>query len=331
MSSVEKSADVADQQDVKQSWRTSVDSKGAFVRKESQFRHWITADGSSGFQAEANRYHLYVSLACPWAHRTLILRALKGLEDNISVTVVDWLLGPNGWAFTDKKPKCSLDTVNNCNFLREVYAKSDPSYSGNITVPCLWDKLTNKVVNNESSEIIRMLNSEFQAFCKTPEQLELNLYPEHLKEKIDGLNAWIYPEINNGVYKCGFAKSQEAYDEAVAGLFIALDKVEDLLSHTRYLTGPDLTEADIRLFTTLIRFDTVYHTHFKTNKKRIVDYPNLWGFVRDIYQLPGVADTVDQEHIMKHYFASHLTINPTGIVPVGPELDLMSPHHREKM
>ncbi|CAL1541364.1 unnamed protein product [Lymnaea stagnalis] len=316
---------------VKQSWRSSVDSKGAFVRKESAFRNWITADGSSGFKSEANRYHLYVSLACPWAHRTLIVRSLKGLEDIISFTVVDWFLDKNGWAFTDQKPKCSLDTVNNCSYLKEIYAKSDPTYSGNITVPCLWDKKTQTVVNNESSEIIRMLNSEFQEFCKTPEQEALNLYPEDLRPEIDGLNSWIYPQINNGVYRCGFAKSQEAYDEAVTGLFDGLDKVEDILSSKRYLTGPNLTEADVRLFTTLIRFDTVYHTHFKTNKKRIVDYSNLWGYVRDIYQIPGVANTVDQEHIMKHYYVSHTTINPYSIVPVGPQLELHTQHNRDKL
>ncbi|CAG5135429.1 unnamed protein product, partial [Candidula unifasciata] len=208
----------------KQSWKTSIDSKGAFIRKESQFRNWITADGSSGFKAEADRYHLYVSLACPWAHRALIVRTLKGLDDVISVTVVDWLLESRGWAFTDKKPKCDLDRVNGCSYLREVYEKSVKDYTGNVTVPCLWDKQTSTVVNNESSEIIRMLNSEFQTFCKTPEQRNLDLYPEALRSEIDALNAWIYPQINNGVYQSGFAKSQEAYNAAVSDLFNGLDK-----------------------------------------------------------------------------------------------------------
>uniref|UniRef100_A0A0B6ZNM4 GST C-terminal domain-containing protein n=1 Tax=Arion vulgaris TaxID=1028688 RepID=A0A0B6ZNM4_9EUPU len=329
MANVNDPQPTTDDTAIKQSWRSSIDNKGAFVRKESQFRNFITADGSSKYKAEANRYHLYVSLACPWAHRTLIVRKLKGLEDVISVTVLDWFLDSKGWSFTDKKPKCDLDTVNGCSYLREVYEKSDKDYSGNITVPCLWDKHTNTAVNNESSEIIRMLNTEFQAFTKTPEQHDLDLYPEKLRSEIDAINAWIYPQINNGVYRSGFAKSQEAYNEAVANVFDGLDKVEQILSSKRYLTGKAVTEADVRLFTTLIRFDTVYHTHFKTNKKRIIDYPNMWGYVRDFYQLPGVAETVDQEHIMKHYFESHKNINPTGIVPVGPELDFLSKHGRE--
>ncbi|KAK7108247.1 hypothetical protein V1264_016018 [Littorina saxatilis] len=317
--------------DVKQTWRTSMNDKGEFVRKTSAFRNWITADGSSGFKAEANRYHLYVSLACPWAHRALIVRKLKGLDDVISVTVVDWLLGEGGWSFTDAKPKCSLDTVNNSTFLKEVYLKANPEYSGSITVPCLWDKQKQTVVNNESSEIIRMFNSEFNTLGKTDEQRKLNLYPEDLKEKIDAVNEWVYPQINNGVYRCGFARSQEAYNGAVKELFDGLDKVEAVLSKSRYLAGNQLTEADVRLFTTLVRFDTVYHTHFKTNKRRIVDYPNTWACVRDVYQLPGVAETVDQEHIKKHYFESHKSINPFGIVPVGPDLDFMAPHNRDKM
>ncbi|BFZ25074.1 hypothetical protein BsWGS_28113 [Bradybaena similaris] len=329
-SEVQTQADTTDAA-AKQSWKSSIDPKGAFVRKESQFRNWITADGSSGYKAEADRYHLYVSLACPWAHRTLIVRSLKGLGDVISVTVVDWLLETKGWAFTDKKPKCDLDRVNGCSYLREVYEKSDKDYGGNVTVPCLWDKHTGTIVNNESSEIIRMFNSEFQAFCKTPEQHDLDLYPAALRAEIDAINDWIYPQINNGVYRSGFAKSQEAYNEAVSGVFDGLDKVEQILSSKRYLTGKNVTEADVRLFTTLIRFDTVYHTHFKTNKKRIVDYPNIWGYVRDIYQLPGVSATVDQEHIMKHYFVSHKHINPTGIVPVGPELDFLAAHGRDKL
>ncbi|XP_055954733.1 glutathionyl-hydroquinone reductase YqjG isoform X2 [Patella vulgata] len=317
--------------DKKQSWLSSVDSKGAFQRKESSFRHQITADGSSGFEAEAGRYHLYVSLACPWACRTLMVRALKGLEDAIPLTVVDWFLGEKGWSFTDQKPKCTLDTVNGCNYLREVYNLADPDYSGNITVPCLWDKQKKTVVNNESSEIIRMFNTEFNTFCKTDDQKKLNFYPSNLRAEIDELNSWIYPQINNGVYRSGFAKSQEAYDVAVTDVFSGLEKVEDILSKRRYLTGPCLTEADVRLFTTLIRFDSVYHTHFKCNKKRMVDYKNLFGYICDIYQIPGIAQTVDMDHIVNHYYQSHGAINPYRIVPIGPDNGYNSPHNRDKM
>ncbi|KAL8566962.1 hypothetical protein ACOMHN_059762 [Nucella lapillus] len=309
-----------------------VNEKGEFVRKPSAFRNWISADGSTGFKAEAGRYHLYVSLACPWAHRALIARKLKGLDDVISVTVVDWTMGEGGWAFTDSVPKCSLDTVNNCKFMKEVYLKADPAYDGKNTVPCLWDKQKKTVVNNESSELLRMLNSEFNAFGKTEEQRKLDLYPENLRDKIDAVNEWVYTQINNGVYRCGFAHSQEPYDTAVTSLFDGLDKVEDILSKSRYLvSNTQMTEADIRLFTTLIRFDTVYHTHFKTNKRRIVDYPNTWGFVRELYQMPGITETVDQEHITKHYYMSLKSINPFGILPIGPDIDFMQPHGRDKM
>lgn len=305
--------------------------KGEFVRKESAFRNWITADGSSGFKAEVGRYHIYVSLACPWASRTLILRKLKGLDDIISYTVVDWMLGEGGWSFTDQKSKCSLDPIHNAKFMREIYMKANPDYAGSITVPVLYDKQQKTIVNNESSEIIRMLNTEFNELCPTEEQKKLDLYPEPLRAKIDEINTWVYPNINNGVYRCGFARSQEAYDEAVTGLFGALDKAEGILSKSRYLVGDTMTEADVRMFVTLIRFDTVYHTHFKCNKKRIIDYPNIWGFVREIYQTSCVAETVDQEHIMKHYYASHKSINPFSIIPVGPDIDFMEPHGREKM
>lgn len=310
---------------------TAIGKTGEFLRPASKFRDGISADGSTGFEAEAGRYHIYVSLACPWAHRVLIMRKLKGLEDVISITVVDWYLTEKGWSFTDQKPKCSLDTVNNCEFLRQVYLKANPDYDGRITVPTLWDKEKNTIVNNESSEIIRMLNTEFNAFCKTSEQRDLDLYPEHLRNKIDELNGWIYPTINNGVYRCGFARGQEAYDTAVTELFENLDKVEAILSKTRYLTGTSLTEADIRLFTTLVRFDWVYQVHFKCNKKKLIEYPNIWGYTRDIYQTSGIGDTVDREHIIKHYFASHESINPYRIVPVGPDLDFMEPHGREKL
>lgn len=318
--------------DIKQSWHAPVSGeKGEFVRKQSAFRNWISADGSTGFPAEAGRYHLYVSLACPWAHRTLIVQKLKGLDDAISYTVVDWFMGVEGWNFTDSKSKCTLDSVNNCKFLKEVYLKADPEYTGRITVPCLWDKQKQTVVNNESSEIIRMFNTEFNAFCKTEEQKKLNLYPESLRPQIDAVNEWIYPQINNGVYRCGFAQSQEAYDTAVKDVFDGLDKVEAILSKQRYLVGNQLTEADIRLFTTLVRFDAVYHTHFKTNKRRIIDYPNMWAHTREIYQLPGVAETVDMEHIKRHYYESHISINPFSIVPPGPDLDFMAPHNRQNM
>ncbi|XP_060072840.1 uncharacterized protein LOC132552668 [Ylistrum balloti] len=317
--------------DVTTKYKASVTSKGEFVRCTSVFRDWITADGSSGFKSEAGRYHLYVSLACPWAHRTLIVRKLKGLEQTITYDVVDWLLDGEGWSFTDKKPDCTLDTVNGCSRLREVYRMANPDDNSRITVPVLWDKQRKTIVNNESSEIIRMLNSEFNAFCTTEEQRKLDLYPEHIRTNIDGLNEWIYPMINNGVYRSGFATSQEAYDVAVRELFQGLDRAENILSKTRYLTGSELTEADIRLFTTLIRFDLVYVGHFKCNRKRIVDFPNLWGYLRDLYQLRGIADTVNFEHITKHYMMSHAMINPTRIVSIGPDIDFTTPHGRESM
>ncbi|XP_067676741.1 glutathionyl-hydroquinone reductase YqjG-like [Haliotis asinina] len=325
------SGNAASDSKVTDSVNTSTNVKGEFVRKESAFRNVVTADGSSGFKAESNRYHLYVSLACPWAHRTLILRTLKGLEDAISYTVVDWLMEEGGWKFTDERPGCTLDTLNGASYLREIYLKVDPEYQGRFTVPVLWDKQTKTVVNNESSEIIRMFNTEFNAFCETPEQRELNFYPAELQAAIDGVNEWVYPQINNGVYRCGFARSQEAYDSAITELFQGLDRAEEILSKQRYLTGSRVTEADIRLFTTLVRFDNVYHTHFKCNRRQIVDYPNLWGYTQDLYQLPGVAATVNMEHIMKHYYKSHTSINPFGIVPVGPQPDFTAPHNRARL
>ncbi|KAJ8027275.1 Glutathione S-transferase omega-like 2 [Holothuria leucospilota] len=324
-------ADDKKQTNNSQSWTSSISNKGEFKRRESAFRNWITADGSSGFKAEKDRYHLYVSLACPWAHRTLIVRKLKGLEEVLPYTVVDWLLGENGWNFTDQKPKCTLDPVNGAKYLREIYFKADPNYDRNFTVPVVWDKKTNTIVNNESSEIIRMLNSEFNEFCGTPAQKEMDLYPEALHSEIDEVNSWIYPKINNGVYRAGFARSQEAYDEGVKDVFEGLDRVEEILSKKRYLTGNSITEADIRLLTTLLRFDTVYVGHFKCNKKRIIDYPNIWGYVRDLYATDGISETVDQEHIQKHYQASHRSINPHGIVAIGPDIDFNAPHDREKL
>ncbi|XP_077979727.1 glutathionyl-hydroquinone reductase YqjG-like isoform X2 [Glandiceps talaboti] len=331
MSTANDNSDKVDSTDIVKSWTSSISKSGEYIRKQASFRQNVTADGSSGFKAEANRYHLYVSYACPWAHRTLISRKLKGLEDVISFTVVDWLLGDGGWNFTDKKPGCTLDPINGAKFLKEIYLKANPDYAGNITVPVLWDKTKKTIVNNESSEIIRMFNNEFNEFCATDEHRKVDLYPKELREKIDEVNDWVYPNINNGVYRAGFARSQEAYDVAVRDVFTHLDKVNDILEKSRYLTGDQMTEADVRLFTTLIRFDPVYVGHFKCNKKRIMDYPTIWGYVRDIYQTSCVAETVNQEHIQKHYQQSHIQINPFGIVAIGPELDYNAPHDRDKV
>jgi len=310
-------------------WYDTKSSKGRFVRKDSLFRNWITGDGSpgptgtGGFKAEAGRYHLYVSHACPWAHRTLIFRALKGLEEMISLSVVNWYMGTDGWTFHDADGVIP-DTVNGANYLRQVYTKADPHYNGRVTVPVLWDKKTGTIVSNESSEIIRMFNTAFDEVGAKPG----DFYPETLHADIDALNERIYDTVNNGVYKAGFATTQEAYDEAVAQLFETLDVLEDRLSTRRYLVGSTLTEADWRLFTTLVRFDPVYVGHFKCNLKRIADYPNLSGYVRDLYQQPGIAATVRMDHIKNHYYGSHTSINPTGIVPKGPEIDFSAPHDR---
>ena len=306
-------------------WESQIDDDGQYARRPTSFHSGIRADGSTEFAPAAGRYHLYVSLACPWAHRTLIYRKLKGLEDAISVDVVDPLLPAEGWTFEQNVAGDTGDTVNHLHLLREVYCTASTEYDGSITVPVLWDKELNTIVNNESSEIIRMLNSEFQDIANHP---EVELYPEPLRAKIDEVNEWIYTEVNNGVYRSGFARKQAAYSSAVKTLFSALDRVEAILSKSRYLCGDQLTEADVRLFTTLVRFDAVYVTHFKCNIRRIIDYPNLWGYTRDIYQTPGVAETVNMEHIKRHYFESHLHINPFGIVPEGPELDFESPHGR---
>jgi putative glutathione S-transferase len=306
-------------------WEREVDDDGEFVRRPTTFRSWVRADGSSPFVPAAGRYHLYVSYACPWAHRTLIFRKLKGLEDAISYDVVDAFLPSVGWTFEQNVPGATGDSVNDFRLLREAYLDACPEFEGVVTVPVLYDKQEGAIVNNESADIIRMLNSEFQAFADNP---GVDLYPEALREEIDGLNSWIYPEINNGVYRSGFARKQAAYSKAVNGVFAALDRVEDILAESRYLCGDRLTEADIRLFTTLIRFDAVYVTHFKCNIRRIVDYPNIWGYTRDIYQLPGIAETVNMEHIKRHYFESHRHINPCGIVPEGPHLEFSLPHGR---
>lgn len=299
-------------------WYDTKNSGGAFVRPETQFRNWVRADGSTPFQPEAGRYHLFVSLACPWAHRTLILRKLKGLEDAIGVTVVDPLMREEGWTFPEPDP------VTGSTRLHEVYTKADPTYSGRVTVPVLWDRKTGTIVSNESAEIVRMLNREFDAFGDA----SLDFYPAELAEEIDRLNAFVYDRVNNGVYKAGFATSQEKYEQAFDALFAALDELDERLAKQRYLLGNRQTEADWRLFTTLVRFDAVYVGHFKCNLRRIADYPNLSGYLRDLYQVPGVAETVDFHHIKRHYYASHTMINPTGVVPKGPALDLDAPHER---
>jgi putative glutathione S-transferase len=312
-------------------WYDTMNTDGRFVRSRSQFRDWITPDGAPaldrtrGFKAEPGRYHLYVSLACPWAHRTLIFRVLKKLEDLITVSVVHHYMGENGWTFrTDDG--ATGDPLYGFDFLHQIYTKADPGYSGRVTVPVLWDKKEQTIVSNESSEIIRMLNSAFNEWGDA----SLDFYPEALRGEIDEINEFVYPAINNGVYRAGFATKQHAYEEAFNELFGALDRLEDRLSRQRYLVGGQLTEADWRLFTTLVRFDPVYVGHFKCNLRRIADYPNLSNYLRELYQVPGVAGTVNMLHIKSHYYGSHATINPTGIVPVGPDIDLNAPHDRDR-
>ena len=307
----------------KDRWYETEKTGGKFVRQESIFRNWITADGSSGYKAEPARYHLYVSYACPWAHRTLIFRAIKGLESMISVSVVHWFMGEQGWTFAEGEGVVP-DKINNAQFLHEIYTKVQPTYTGRVTVPILWDQQTNTIVNNESSEIIRMFNSAFDHLGA----IAGDYYPENLRDEIDRLNALIYQTVNNGVYQAGFATTQQAYEEAVHSLFKTLDYLEELLATRRYLTGSVITEADWRLFTTLVRFDGVYVGHFKCNKRRLVDYPNLWGYIRELYQIPKIEETVNFDHIKRHYYQSHKNINPTGIVPVGPLIDFNLPHRR---
>jgi putative glutathione S-transferase len=314
-------------------WYDTEKTGGRFVREASAFRNWITPDGSpgptgeGGFKAEAGRYHLYVSYACPWAHRTLIFRALKGLDEAISVDVVHPLMAAEGWTFADDFPGATGDSVNGRQRLYEIYQQAKRDYSGRVTVPVLWDKERGVIVSNESAEIIRMLGTAFDAMGAKPG----DYYPELLREAIDEINARVYDRINNGVYKCGFATRQSAYDAAFVQLFEALDGLEERLATRRYLAGSDVTEADWRLFTTLVRFDAVYHGHFKCNRCRIADYPNLGNYLRDLYQHEGVAGTVHMDHIKHHYYASHRNINPTGIVPLGPELDFAAPHDRERL
>ena len=307
-------------------WYDTKSTGGRFERKESRFRDWVRADGSTPFAPDPGRYHLYVSLACPWAHRTLIYRKLKGLEDAISLSVVDPYMLEHGWTFSDA-PGAIRDSVHGSRFLHEVYTRAEPEYTGRVTVPVLWDRERETIVNNESSEIIRMLNREFDALGDA----SIDFYPPELQTEIDEVNAFVYPRINNGVYRCGFATTQEAYDEAFEMLFEALDRIDTRLAERRYLVGDRITEADWRLFTTLVRFDAVYVGHFKCNLRRIDDYPNLSGYLRDLYQVPGVAETVDFHHIKHHYYGSHETINPTRVVPKGPELDLTTPHGRSPL
>jgi putative glutathione S-transferase len=314
-------------------WYDTEKHGGKFVRDTSKFRHWVTADGSpgpsgeGGFPAEAGRYHLYVSLACPWAHRTLAFRALKGLEDLIDVSVVHPHMLGDGWTFETDDHGATGDRLFGLPFLRDLYTRAKPDVSGRVTVPVLWDVERGTIVSNESAEIIRMFNAAFDGITGN----RLDLYPEGDRAEIDRINERVYHSVNNGVYKSGFATSQEAYDEAVTDLFESLDWLEGLLDERRYLAGPRLTEADWRLWTTLVRFDPVYHGHFKCNRRRIVDYPNLWGFTRELMAMPGIRGTVGMRHIVRHYHYSHETINPHRIIPVGPRLDWDEPHGRDRL
>ena len=311
-------------------WYDTKSTGGKFVRSESQFRNWITADGSAGpsggagFKADSGRYHLYVSYACPWAHRALIFLKLKGLEDHIDVSAVHPDMLTKGWTFETDDAGASGDALFGSDFAHQIYTRADPTYSGRVTVPILWDKAQNTIVSNESSEIIRMLNSAFDGLTGNND----DYWPEEMRDAIEEVNARIYSTVNNGVYKSGFATSQAAYDDAVHALFDSLDWLEERLSTHRYLMGDRITEADWRLFTTLIRFDPVYHLHFKCNRKRIVDYPNLWAYTRELYQWPGVAETVNMAHIVRHYHYSHESINPHRIIPINPVIDYDAPHGR---
>lgn len=313
-------------------WYDTKSTGGAFKRSAAQFRNWLTADGSAGpsgkggFKAEPDRYHLYVSHACPWAHRTLIFRELIGLSDLISVSVVHPDMLDKGWTFETDNHGATGDTLYDFDFAHQIYTKADPSYSGRVTVPILWDKQQETIVSNESSEIIRMFNAAFDAITGNTD----DYWPKAMRDEIEEVNTRVYSDVNNGVYKSGFATTQQAYDAAVAPLFDTLDWLEDRLSRSCYLMGDRVTEADWRLFTTLIRFDPVYHLHFKCNRRRLVDYPNLWAYTRELYQWPGVAKTVNMNHIVRHYHFSHDTINPNRIIPVNPVLDYLEPHGRDQ-
>ena len=311
-------------------WYDTKSSGGKFERADAKFRNWVTADGSAGpsgeggFKAESGRYHLYVSLACPWAHRTLIFRQLIDLQDHIGVSVVHPDMLGEGWSFDQDFPAATGDTLFDLPYARDIYTRADPAFSGRVTVPILWDKERETIVSNESAEIIRMFNSAFDGITGNHD----DYYPADLQGRIDEVNARVYDAVNNGVYKAGFATTQDAYDAAVRPLFDTLDWIEDILSRNRYLAGHRMTEADWRLFTTLVRFDKVYHLHFKCNRQRIVDYPNLWAYTRELYQVPGVAETVNFDHIVRHYHYSHETINPHRIIPINPDLDFDAPHGR---
>jgi putative glutathione S-transferase len=310
-------------------WRTdaykSTNEEGEFDRQETSFRDRIRDDQDARFQPEAGRYHLYVSLACPWAHRTLLVRALKGLEDAISVDVVDPYRADDGWQFTPEKDGCTTDSLYGSEYLRELYVRADPDMTGRVTVPVLWDTHEETIVNNESKEILRMLDTEFDDSADN----DVDLYPDGYQEEVDRIIDAIYEPINNGVYRCGFADTQQAYDTAVTELFDALDHWDSVLDEQRYLAGDRLTEADICLFTTLVRFDAVYHTHFMCNHKLIREYDNLWPYLRDLYQTPGVPETVNLDHITEHYYTTHPDVSPKRIVPVGPDLELEASHNRD--
>lgn len=314
-------------------WDERPSKEGKFVRANSQFRNWVTADGApgpsgeGGFKAEPGRYHLFVSYACPWAHRALIFRELKGLQDMIGVSVVAARMNNSGWEFDASDDDVVGNKLFQSDYMYEVYQKADPQYTGRVTVPVLWDREQETVVSNESSEIIRMMNSAFDGVGATL----ADYYPEHLRAEIDPLNERIYETVNNGVYRSGFAVSQEAYETAAQALFETLDVLEERLSSQRFLVGATPTEADWRLFPTLLRFDPVYHGHFKCNLRRIVDYENLWGYTRDLFQWPGIAPTCNLTHIKQHYYSSHVKVNPTGIVPIGPDIDFDAPHTRGGM
>ncbi|MBX2880735.1 MAG: glutathione S-transferase family protein [Granulosicoccus sp.] len=311
-------------------WYETKSSGGRFVRKDSSFRNWITKDGSpgpsgrGGFNAEPGRYHLYVSYACPWAHRALIFRKLKGLDNLISLSVVHWHMADNGWTFEPGEGVIS-DPINSARFLHQIYTAADANYSGRVTVPVLWDIQGQTIVSNESSEIIRMMNSAFDHIGA----VQGDYYPECMRQEIDAVNARIYTNLNNGVYKSGFATTQTAYEEALIPLFETLDWLEARLGQQRYIAGDNITEADWRLFTTLVRFDPVYVGHFKCNIRRLVDYPNLWAYTRELYQIPGVAETVNMTHIKDHYYGSHTSVNPFSIIPLGPDVDFSQPHGRD--
>lgn len=315
------------------SWYDTASEGGKFKRQEAGFRNWLTSDGTAGpsgragFAAESGRYHLYVSHACPWAHRTLIFRALKGLENHISISVVHPDMLSDGWTFATDFDGLKGDTLLGKRFMRDVYLKDTPNLTARVTVPVLWDKKTNTIISNESSEIIRMFNSAFNGITGNT----LDLWPAALRSDIEDINQRIYNDINNGVYRAGFATSQQAYDQAVHQLFDTLDWLENRLADHRYLVGNRQTEADWRLFTTLIRFDPVYHLHFKCNRKRLIDYPNLWAYTRDLFQTPGVAETIHMDHIIRHYHYSHDTINPNRIIPINPVLDYSEPHERDQL